>query len=411
MLRQPKALLWFRRIAKAFAPLAIAAGLGSANAHAQSPASPVTQSSASSYAKYADADRWVCLPGRDDACSRDMHAIQLLENGTSVPVPPRATATSSQVDCFYIYPTVGLNLIPGNPDPYYADTSAIEAATAAQAASFNSECRLFAPQYRQATIAAYALPEFVRQLYIQVAASDILAAFDYYVANYNQGRKIVLIGHSQGSEMLIKLIQGRFDNSPELRSKLLLGILAGIPVNVPTGQKLGGTFTNVPVCTLPGEVGCFIAFSTYAEGSNPATDTRLPTPAGQERVCVNPATLDDQWLSPDVRRNGRKLLQGTLLMPAANSSGFVRDDAQTKSFTRLSGAFSGACATATDPRMRFFSIREETAPTDPRHGIVKLSPNALDQIGQLVTGNIGLHVLDMQFPMQELVSLVSARRP
>jgi len=367
---------------------------------------PLTANNSS---KYADTARWVCLPGRDDVCSRDLQAKQLLADGSSVAVPPVVPATSGTVDCFYVYPTAGLNLVPGNFDPYNTDTSAIEAATAAQAASFGSTCRVFAPQYRQATIGAYALPEFVRQLYIQVAASDILAAFDYYLANYNQGRKVVLIGHSQGGEMLIKLIQARFESSPELRGKLLLGILAGIPVNVPIGQKTGGTFSNVPVCTLPGEVGCFIAFSSYAEGANPAMDTRIPTPAGQERVCANPATLDDPALSADARRNGRKLLQGTLLMPAKDSSGFVRDDAQTKSFTRLSGAYSGACTAGADPRMRFFSIREELAATDPRRGIVKLSDTPLDLVLQLLIGDTGLHVLDMQFPMQEMVSLVAAR--
>lgn len=403
MLRQSGALSWFRRIIQAASCLAAVAGFG--------PVGAQTLPGTNNYAKYADTDRWVCLPGRDDVCSRDLHAIQLLDDGLSVPVLPLAPASSSSVDCFYIYPTAGLNLVPGNPDPYYTDTSAIESATAAQAASFSSECRVFAPQYRQATIGAYVLPEFLRQQYIQVAESDILAAFDYYLANYNDGRKIILIGHSQGSEMLIKLIQARFDNSPELRAKLLLGILAGIPINVPTGQKVGGTFANVPVCTRPGETGCLIAFGSYAEGSDPATDTRIPTPAGQERVCVNPATLDDAALSPDERRNGRKVLQSTLLMPAKDSAGFVRDDAQTKSFTRLTGAFSGACTTASDPRMRFFSIREELASTDPRHGIVKLSKTPLDQVTQLLIGDVGLHVLDMQFPMREMVALVAARRP
>lgn len=405
MLRRTKVASLSRRMAAIAAAFTIAAGHSPANAQA------LPLSSANNYAKYADANRWICLPGRDDVCSRDLQAIELLANGSSVPVPPRPPATSSTVDCFYVYPTVGLNLIPANPDPYYMDRSAIEAATAAQAASFASECRVFAPQYRQATIGAYALPEFVRQMYIAVATSDVLAAFDYYLANHNQGRKIVLIGHSQGGEMLIKLIQGRFENSPALREKLLLGILAGIPVDVPTGQKTGGTFAQVPVCTLPGETGCFIAFGSYAEGSNPTTDSRIPTPAGQERVCVNPATLDDPALSPEARRSGRKLLQGTLLMPAAGSSGFVRDDAQTRSFTRLSGAFSGACATATNAQMRFLSIREEMAPADPRRGIVKLTNGPLDWITQLLTGDIGLHVLDMQLPMQDMVSLVATRRP
>lgn len=405
MSRRTRGDSWSRRVAAAVTALAIATVQSPVSAQA----SPLPN--ANNYARYADPGRWICLPGRGDICSRDLGAIELFANGSSAPVPPRPPATSSTVDCFYVYPTVGLNLIPGNPDPYYMDRSAIEAATAAQAASFASECRMFVPQYRQATIGAYALPEFVRQMYIDVAASDVLAAFDYYLANHNQGRKIVLIGHSQGGEMLIRLLQGRFETSPELRAELLLGILAGIPVNVPAGQKVGGTFANVPVCTQPGETGCFIAFGSYAEGSDPTTDSRVPTPAGQERVCVNPATLDDSALSPEARRSGRKLLQATLLMPAADSSGFVRDDAQTKSFTRLSRAYSGACVAATNTQMRFFSIREEMAPGDPRQGIVKLSKNLLDWVTQLLIGDVGLHVLDMQFPMQDMISLVAARRP
>lgn len=403
MSRRTRGASLSRRMAAAGMAFAIAAG--------QSPAGAQTLPNASNSARYADAARWLCLPGRDDVCSRDLDAIELFANGSSAPVPSRPPATSSTVDCFYVYPTVGLNLVPGNPDPYYMDRSAIEAATAAQAASFASECRMFAPQYRQATIGAYALPEFVRQMYIDVAASDVLAAFDYYLANHNQGRRIVLIGHSQGGEMLIRLLQGRFETSSELRAKLLIGILAGIPVNVPTGQKVGGTFAQVPVCTQPAETACFIAFGSYAEGSDPTTDSRVPTPAGQERVCVNPATLDDPALSPEARRSGRKLLQATLLMPAADSSGFVRDDAQTKSFTRLGGAYSGACVAATNTQMRFFSIREEMVPGDPRRGIVKLSKNLLDWVTQLLIGDVGLHVLDMQFPMQDMVSLVAARRP
>lgn len=405
MLRQTKRSSWPRLIAWIAVIMAIAAGYSLVRVQT------LLRFSTDNYAKYADADRWVCLPGRQDACSRSLKAIQLLENGSSLPVPPQPSAASTSVDCFYVYPTVTLSVMPGNPDPYHTDTSSIEVAAAAQAASFGSVCRVFAPQYRQATIAAYVLPESVRQMYIQVAASDVLAAFDYYLANHNQGRKIVLIGHSQGSEMLIKLIQGRFDASRKLREKLLLGIFAGIPVNVPTGQKVGGTFAHVPVCTLPGEVGCFIAFSSYADGSDPKIDARIPTPAGQERVCVNPATLDDPGLSPEARRNGRGLLQGTLLVPAANARGFVRSDAQTKSFTRLSGAFSSACATATDPRMRFLSIRQELASTDSRHGIVKLSSDGpWDRATQLLKGDTGLHVMDMQFPMQEMIFLVAARR-
>ncbi len=384
-----------------------------AAAHNPASAQPLPLPSATNYAEYADANRWICLPGRDDVRSRDLKAIELFANGSSAPVPPQPPATSSTVDCFYVYPTVGLNLVPGNPDPYYMNRSAIEAATAAQAASSRKRmpgvrAAISAGDDRRLCPAARIRSADV---HIAVATSDVLAAFDYYLANHNQGRKIVLIGHSQGSEMLIGMIQGRFESSPELRQKLLLAILAGIPVNVPTGQKVGGTFTNVPVCTQPGEIGCFIAFGSYAEGSDPTTDLARPDPGGPGTGLRQPGHPRRSRAFPRSTPERAKTLQGTLLMPAADSSGFVRDDAQTKSFTRLSGAYSGACTAATNTQMRFFSIREEMEPTDPRRGIVKLSKISLDWVTQLLIGDVGLHVLDMQFPMQDMVSLVAARRP
>lgn len=65
------------------------------------------------------------------------------------------------------------------------------------------------------------------------------AAFDYYMSHDNGGRKIVLIGHSQGAELVKRLLQDRFDTFPTMRKKLALAIIAGAPVYVPAGSTRG----------------------------------------------------------------------------------------------------------------------------------------------------------------------------
>ena len=39
------------------------------------------------------------------------------------------------------------------------------------------------------------------------AADDVNDAFQYYMAHYNHGRPFFLMGHSQGSQMLIELLK------------------------------------------------------------------------------------------------------------------------------------------------------------------------------------------------------------
>ena len=75
----------------------------------------------------------------------------------------------------------------------------------------------------------------------------------------------MLIGHSQGSLMLIKLIKQEIDNSPAMRKLLVSAILLGGNVLVPEGQLEGGSFKNVPACTSATDTGCVIAYSSFTK--------------------------------------------------------------------------------------------------------------------------------------------------
>jgi hypothetical protein len=109
-------------------------------------------------------------------------------------------ADDPPVDCFYVYPTISRDETP------YSDWEASpeEAGYVVlhQAARIASTCRVFAPIYRQRTLTA---------LLASLGGSDppggqggdpfagVLDAFRTCMAEDNDGRGFVLVGHSQGA--------------------------------------------------------------------------------------------------------------------------------------------------------------------------------------------------------------------
>jgi hypothetical protein len=112
----------------------------------------------------------------------------------------------------------------------------------------------------------------------------------------------VLVGHSQGTFVLRRLLRAEIDPRPAVRRQLVSAVLLGGNVLVKQGKDRGGDFQHVPACTAPAQAGCVIAYSTFNETppSNPrfgrpppAPDpvTGLPGGPGLEVVCNNPASL------------------------------------------------------------------------------------------------------------------------
>src|SRR5262245_66472494 len=155
---------------------------------------------------YADPANWLCRPDKPgDVCTgEDLDATVVKADGTTE-VQHHEVADDPPVDCFYVYPTtsgdegISSDMVPGEFEEI--------ATTRNQAARFTSSCRVFAPMYRQLTLNALggrAQGDFAtasRQAY-----QDVLDAFKQYLANDSDGRGFVLIGHSQGSIILGRLI-------------------------------------------------------------------------------------------------------------------------------------------------------------------------------------------------------------
>jgi hypothetical protein len=244
---------------------------------------------------------WLCQPGTaNDPCLANITATKVTASGTSTVVPASPTK-NPKIDCFYVYPTVsGQKTLNAN-----LNIDPEEIAIARQQASFFSQdCRVYAPMYPQLTVAALNGPSGLSG--IPPSAADeayagVLEAWKYYLANYNDGRGFVLIGHSQGTSMLIALVQNEIDPNPAVRKHLVSALLLGGNVHVRSGTGIGGSFQNIPACVSSAQTGCVVAYSSFDKPPPPGANLAFVTsglnsvsPAAAQRLqvlCVSPAAL------------------------------------------------------------------------------------------------------------------------
>jgi hypothetical protein len=119
---------------------------------------------------------------------------------------------SHAADVFYVYPTVSTISYTDNGSSWYADITLPEVREEAnENQRFNKmlygDYNFYAPYYRQMIFEAYLQPTDTLAKLAQCASEDVCDAFQYYMSNFNHGRPFFLMGHSQGSQMLIELLK------------------------------------------------------------------------------------------------------------------------------------------------------------------------------------------------------------
>jgi hypothetical protein len=197
---------------------------------------------------------WLCKPGiADNPCTGDLSTTIIDSEGKETVVPAQP-AKDPPIDCFYVYPTVSQQTRV-NAD-LSIDPEELSVARY-QVALFSQVCNVYAPIYPQLTVHAAGSGS------VQIAYEGVRAAFADYMANYNHGRGIVFIGHSQGAEVLTGLIHNEVDTNPEVRKRLVSAFLIGGNVTVPVGKTVGGDFANIPACQSATQTGCVVAYSSF----------------------------------------------------------------------------------------------------------------------------------------------------
>ncbi|MDQ0466321.1 hypothetical protein QO010_004114 [Caulobacter ginsengisoli] len=249
------------------------------------PATPAPTSPAKN--DYADPKTWLCLPGRDDACAQDLTATVVQADGAVAKEPFKA-ADKPLVDCFYVYPTVSND--PGGNSDMTANREELAAAYV-QFARFRAVCRPFAPLYRQFTLTA--LRGFMTGKPIPadrfLGYNDVRDAWNWYLANENKGRGVILIGHSQGSGVLRALIENEIDGKPA-QKLMVSAILLG--TNVPVSNRTG-MWGSIPLCNSASQTGCLISYVSFRADSPPPASSRFGKvdSADSSAACVNPGAL------------------------------------------------------------------------------------------------------------------------
>ena len=281
------------------AAAAVSCGDDSSSSKVASPseeaeASPVAQSS-----PVPSNTVWLCRPGlADNPCESDLTATVIAADGSKT-TEQASPAKDPPIDCFYVYPTVSgqetenANL---NIDP---EQTAI---AVQQAARFSQVCKVYAPIYRQLTLKAINTAGADLTVARDLAYGDVVAAWQDYLANYNDGRGVVLIGHSQGTGMLTRLATAEIDPKPEVRRHLVSALLIGGSVTVAIGKDVGGDFQNIPACRSETQTGCVVAYSSFNQpppadsrfGRPRKTSSGAEPPADVEVLCVNPGSLSGE---------------------------------------------------------------------------------------------------------------------
>lgn len=259
---------------------------------------------------------WLTRPGID----RPDDPTQWKPAGA--PLPPSGERAAT---LFYVHPTTYLERDRWNAPlrlSGYTD-SRTRLFLQSQASAFSDSAEVWAPRYRQAAYGAFLLDSDDARKALDLAYSDVLAAFDEFLGRQHPKRPIILAGHSQGALHLMRLLRERKD---QLKRRLVAAYVVGWPVSTAADLPVLG----LPACEGPDQPGCILSWMTFAEPANPSLvldqwqDSKGLTGGERRRedmLCVNPLTGTRGGAAPPAANPGTLVPSGDMttasLVPGA----------------------------------------------------------------------------------------------
>ncbi len=227
------------------------------------PDAPFAETAVPAAPDYSRTEHWAALPSVED-------------NADVTPGAAVDRQAEAAVDVFFIYPTTFITSEGWNAPLDHEGANEIidDMVLPHQASAFNGCCAVYAPRYRQATMYSFFDQQDQGKGALDLAYGDVVAAFDYFIDHYSEGRPFVIAAHSQGArhaELLLKEhIYGR---------KIEDQLVAAYPIGFNLEEG------SLPVCSTPTETGCAVTWNTVGPGFKPFEDT-------SRMICVNPLTFD-----------------------------------------------------------------------------------------------------------------------
>jgi hypothetical protein len=390
----------------AFAAVLLPTGVADAQTPLPTPPQPAAQPAEPPKPNnYSDSSAWLCRPGRTpadkDACQIDLSTTVVAADGslTREAFKPNPNAP---IDCFYVYPTISTDQAPNSDmivDP--AEMNVIKQ----QAARFNAVCKVYAPMYRQITLMGLrkllATPNGDPVAFFGdgVQYDDVRDAWKSYLERDNQGRGVVLVGHSQGAYILENLIKNEIDGKP-IQSRIVSALVLGATLATPKGKDVGGLFKSMPLCHAANQTGCVINYSAFRATVPPSATTFFgktadPATGGS---CTNPAALagGPAELHAYLDTTGQTITNKPPVKPWAEGKTIDTP------WVSVPGLLTGKCVTNND--ITYLEVTVNGNPSDPRvDEIVGDVAPAPSPIG----AQWGLHLIDVNVTMGNLIDVVA----
>ena len=216
---------------------------------------------------YSKTANWAALPDMKDSADA---------------LPPGENLADGQAeanaDVFYIHPTVNFSRKNWNGDVndaklnHTVDIYPLRF----QASVFNGMCKVYAPRYRQATLYSFIDKSKVNGAKaLDLAYTDVVSAFQYYLDHYNQGRPFIIASHSQGSRHAYRLLRDYFETNPQLRKQLICAYTVGFTTDT--------VYQFIQPCDSSTQTGCILSWNTYKWGTKSEKGI-----LGENCFCANP---------------------------------------------------------------------------------------------------------------------------
>ena len=236
---------------------------------------------------YTEPQSWAALPQHADGA--DVVPAWCGTDGQS----------AAHLDAFFVHPT---SYLIGSRDNAPLDDPIsnliVWSFLIEMANSLNHVARIYAPRYRSASQGVQdggdglfnwrpTRETQAADAAMHLAYSDVERAFSHFIDAWNDDRPILLMGHSQGTLHLKRLLQ----RLPEFRPNDHAAILDRVVVAYLVGNTVEEHEVPLAVCEHPTQTRCVVSWNTVLEGGSYGAHWVGKVQGNHSRpLCVNPLT-------------------------------------------------------------------------------------------------------------------------